>query len=697
MGSVWLAQDERLNRRVAIKTLHPEFLKDEAVRERFMQEARALAMVNHPNVVRIYGLGSKEEVPHFVMEYVEGASLLSAAQRLTITQRVEIIRKVCLAVETLHEHGIVHRDLKPGNVLVGPDLEPKLLDFGLARLLGNGGRRLSSSGVAVGTPQYFSPEQTQGNSRVDERSDVFALGILLYEVLTGRLPFSGETVAEQARSIREADPELPRRLNKDVPGDLQNICLKALEKKPADRYGTAHDMAQDLGRFLAGEPALAQPTALQRIMGSKIEHHLKELSAWRADEVISQYEFDSLRKAYDRLSEREDAWIMEFRRLTLPQVALYMGSWTVVIAAALVLLFEYRHLPPLASLALSLCAAYPAGRIGLKLSRQGEMRISIAYLLAFCFLVPIALLLFMGASHLLTGYSKGREDLEFFLQFKSFKEITNAQLWWAIFLSLPAYIVLRRFTKASVFSLVMALMISLLGVVTLWRLGIKDWEVSQQFLRMLPIAAVLFLIAFGLELARKQSDSRYFYPFAMFWTFFPLSGLASQEEHKLLSALLPISRGQPEYCFIINAGVYYLLQLICDRVSTPQMRNVAKVFRFVIPGHILTSVLMLGLNATQKWHSNPDSRAFHFEARFFEIILPLLACIFVFSSLPKQMKNYLASGLIFLAIGLVRLQQNMLEDVAIWPVALMVTGFCLMVLAVNYPSIRLSIFSRRQS
>lgn len=695
MGSVWLAQDERLNRRVAIKTLHPEFLKDSIVRERFMQEARALAMVNHPNVVRIYELGGDEEVPHFVMEYVQGAPLVDAAHQLTVHQKVEILRKICLAVESLHQHGIVHRDLKPTNVLVGPDLEPKLLDFGLARLLANS--RLSSSGVAVGTPQYFSPEQTVAGGVVDERSDIFALGILFYELLTGTLPFRGDSLAEQANSTCQADPELPRRLNNGVPGELQNICLKALEKRRSDRYSSALDMAQDLERFLAGEPVMAQPTAFQRMISGRIEQHLQDIQSWRADEVITQHEFDHLRKAYASLTESEDAWIMEFRRLTLPQVTLYMGSWIVVIASALILLFQYKQLSPFASLAVSVLACIPAAHTGLKLNRSGDRRISIAYLLAFCLMLPLTLLLATDAFHLWTGLTQGKESLEFLLQFKTFKPITNAQVWWAILLALPAYVVVRRYTKASVFSLVMAFMISNLGMVTLLRLGLLEWKRDTAFLRILPIAAVLFVIAFALEHWRKQSDSRYFYPFAVLFTFIALSGYAAEPEHKVLASLIPVTRGAPEYFFIINAGIYYALQYLCDLVKTPQMRNVAKVFRFVIPGHVMTSVLILGFQATQRWESNPAVVALRIEARVFEVALPVLACLFVFLSLPKQMKNYLASGLVFLAIGLVRLQQNMLKDVASWPLALIVTGFCLMIVAVKYPAIHLTLWSRKQA
>jgi len=206
---------------------------------------------------------------------------------------------------------------------------------------------------------------------------------------------------------------------------------------------------------------------------------------------------------------------------------------------------------------------------------------------------------------------------------------------------------------------------------------------------------VLFAIAFVLENLRLFADSKQFYPYAVAFTIVALSGLATT--HKLaniLGSVAPFTREQVEYLFVINAGIYYLLQRFFDRFNTPQLRNVAKVFRFIIPGHLMTSITILGFRTTKDWEANLASTSLHWQARIFEIILPIIACLFVFGSLPKQMKNYVASGLLFLAIGLVRLQQNMLKDHALWPIALIVMGFSLMLVAVNYPAIRIALLRR---
>ena len=684
MGRVLLAEDEALNRRVAIKTLAPKYADNEVVRARFMGEARAMARLSHPNIARIYSLGPADEPPHFVMEYVEGAPLTKAASRLRFEQKAELMHKVALAVEFLHAHGILHRDLKPANILAGPDLEPKLLDFGLALDLGEQ-ERLSQIGEVAGTPEYLSPEQARGAPNLDARSDVFSLGAVLYELLTGSPPFRGESVGDLLRRIREEDPELPRRRDPHVPRDLQNICLKALEKDPQHRYPSARYMADDLRRFLAREAVLAAPGAYARLITDKVGEHLRDLESWRQEQVVSEAEYDGIRKRYQRLLERDDAWIMEARRLTLPQVSLYLGAWVLAVGTALLTFFPYAALSGAPLVVVAWAAAAPMAWIGVRDWQRGYYRVAIAYMLAFCLVAPVAVLVTLEEAHLFAGLTRGKAALELMARLESPKQATNAQVWWSLLAGLPICWWLRRYTRAPVFSLAFATMGALLCLATLLRMGMLDWldhDPGRFYFHLLPCAALFMACGFMLERLRRPDDSRYFYPFAVAFTWAALSGVAEahQPYARWLQSVAPWTRGQVQYLFIVNAGIYAVLDRLCERLSSPQARLVGKAFRFVIPGHVMVSLWWLAIAA-----ENPAER------HVFDWLLPAAACVFVFASIPRQMKNFFASGLVFFAIGVYRLQEDVFRGRAGWPVFLLACGLALMVAAANYAPLRVAL------
>ena len=684
MGRVLLAMDEALGRKVAIKTLAGRYADDPVLRARFMNEARAMARVNHPHVARIYNLGPADEPPHFVMEYLEGAPLTRAALPLTFEQRAELMRKVVLGAQFLHEQGILHRDLKPANVLVGADLEPKLLDFGLALDVGVR-ERLSKIGEVAGTPEYLSPEQARGAEKLDARSDVFSLGAILYELLTGEPPFRGDTLNDLLRRIREEDPTLPRRCNPAIPKDLQNICLKALEKDPAHRYASAREMADDLRRFLAEEPVLAEPGAYSRLITDKVGEHLRDLESWRHDQIISDEEHDGIRKRYDRLLEREDSWILAARRLTPPQVTLYFGAWVLTVGAALLTFFPYKSLRGAPAVAVAWTAMVPVAWIGIRTWRRGLYRVAIAYLLAFCLVAPVAVLVTLEEARWFTALTQGKPDLEFFHRLEAAKQATNAQLWWSLVAGLPVCWRLRRFTRAPVFSLMNAVLAAMACMATLFRLGVLEYVDHDQgrfFLELIPCAVLFMAAGFLFERMRMPDDSRYFYPFAVVFTLAALSGVAVYHEPwaQWLKSVAPWTRGQIEYLFILNAAIYFLLDRICSRFPSAQVRMVGKSFRFVIPGHVMTSLWLLQYSAKTVG-----------EARALEWLLPGVACVFVFGSIPRQMKNFLVSGLVFLAIGVYRLQQEVFPNRGFWPVLLLTCGLGLMVAASNYAPLRVAL------
>jgi serine/threonine-protein kinase len=261
MGVVYQAWHLRLNRPVALKMLLAGAYARPEELQRFLREAETLAGLNHPNIVRVHDAGGTDTQPWFTMELLEGGSLSRqlAGTPQPARQAAQLLATLAEAMHAAHQAGIIHRDLKPANVLLTADGVPRITDFGLARRL-EGHAGLTSSGAAVGTPSYMAPEQAQGKLRaLGPAVDVYALGAILYELLTGRPPFRAETAAETLLQVIHSEPVPPSRLNARVPRDLETICLKCLEKEPRRRYPSARALAEDLGRFLEGRPILARP------------------------------------------------------------------------------------------------------------------------------------------------------------------------------------------------------------------------------------------------------------------------------------------------------------------------------------------------------------------------------------------------------------------------------------------------------
>jgi serine/threonine-protein kinase len=265
MAEVYRARDIRLDRIVAIKTLRTDLARDQIFQARFRREAQSAASLNHPSIVAVYDTGedmtSGVPVPYIVMEYVDGRTvrdLLQEGHRLLPERSLEIIDGVLRALDYSHQAGIVHRDIKPGNVMVTRNGDIKVMDFGIARAMSDAQATMTQTAQVIGTAQYLSPEQARGE-RVDSRSDLYSTGCLLYELLTGRPPFTGDSpVAIAYQHVRE-NPVPPSRVDPDVPPWADGIVLKAMAKSPADRYQTAADMRADLQRAASGMPVAAAP------------------------------------------------------------------------------------------------------------------------------------------------------------------------------------------------------------------------------------------------------------------------------------------------------------------------------------------------------------------------------------------------------------------------------------------------------
>jgi serine/threonine-protein kinase len=273
MGRVYKVFDPMLRRHIALKFIRDE---DQNLISRFFREAQAQARIDHEFVCKVYEVGEVEGLPYIAMQYIEGKSLKEAAQSMSLDQKVTVVRKVALALHAAHKLGIIHRDIKPSNIMVEQkedgSYHPYVMDFGLAREMATAGE--SVAGVIEGTPSYMAPEQARGEGKqIDRRADVYSLGATLYQQLTQRPPFVGDSTLAVLLAVENEEPTPPRKLVPSVPEDLEIITLKCLEKDAGQRYESARALADDLERYLNGDPIKARKASLSYLALKKIKKH----------------------------------------------------------------------------------------------------------------------------------------------------------------------------------------------------------------------------------------------------------------------------------------------------------------------------------------------------------------------------------------------------------------------------------------
>jgi serine/threonine protein kinase len=275
MGLVYEGRQTRLNRLVALKVARAADFATPEQLIRFLVEGEMLARVQHPNIVQIHAVGHHKGTPYFALEYIGGGTLADwLAQRpQPALDSAAIVEALARAMQYAHERGVIHRDLKPANVLLQPvhrndagnlpgaslsGYIPKITDFGLAKFF-NHDSDIGTAGKTLGTPSYMAPEQALGHAKLGPAVDIYSLGAILYELLTGRPPFRGETTLDTAFQVVRNPPTPPREIQRSIPVDLESICLQCLAKQPGERYATAEDLAADLQRFQRGQPVSARP------------------------------------------------------------------------------------------------------------------------------------------------------------------------------------------------------------------------------------------------------------------------------------------------------------------------------------------------------------------------------------------------------------------------------------------------------
>jgi serine/threonine-protein kinase len=399
MGEVYKVRDVRLDRIVAAKVIR----RDRSTRlqgtiERFLHEARALALFSDRRIVQIFEARVDADPAVLIMEYVDGFELGRIGPSLEFAQRARILIEVCEAVHHAHTLGLQHRDIKPSNIMLDAQLSPRILDFGLSA-------SDPSRGHFVGTLPYVAPEQLDRSRPIDARTDVYALGVVLYELLCGRPPYEPDdrTIVEQMRS---GPRRLPIEIDAAVPEPLQAIALTAMENDPARRYQSALDMAADLRRYLAGRGVRGRPSVYATTLGSRVAPHLEEIREWLRLRLVYPHEAERLHAAYRALDAREDDWIVESRTLSYTQIALYLGAFLLLCGSLFYFVAArwYEHvdgvLRPFIVLALPFIGLNLAAH---HLYQRDHKAVAIAFYLAAVGMLPLFLLILFDEAQLLVS------------------------------------------------------------------------------------------------------------------------------------------------------------------------------------------------------------------------------------------------------------------------------------------------------
>jgi serine/threonine protein kinase len=495
MGEVYKLRDLRLDRIVAAKVLR----RDPRVPVRltqFLGEARSMALFSDRRIVRIFEFRPEPERPVIIMEYVDGFELGHIGPSLEFAQRARVLLEVCEAVHYAHTLGVQHRDLKPSNIMVDAQLAPRILDFGLST--GDPNR-----GHLKGTIQYVAPEQLDPSRPLDERTDIYALGVILYELICGRLPYAGLSDEQILAAIRSGHPQLPIERDPRVPEPLQAIALKAMEADPAMRYASALDMTADLRRYVEGRPVLARPSTYSTTLTTRIGTHVQQIGEWLRLRLIYPHEAERLRTAYRSLEGREEDWILESRALTHMQVALYLGAFLLLCGSLFYFAAERWYeavegvLRPLGVLGLPFVGLNAAARL---LYRRDHKAVAVAFCLAAVSLLPLLLIILFHETGILVVPKDTPGQL--------FQDgsISNRQLQITTLVAAAWCGWLAIVTRTAALSTVFTVLAMLVGISVLADFGLRDWfeDGRWDLLAIYTFPVVAALAALGTAAERRD-------------------------------------------------------------------------------------------------------------------------------------------------------------------------------------------------
>jgi len=674
MGEVFKLQDVNLGRTVAAKVLRRDAEASVGLPFKdFLREAKSLALFSDPRIVQIFEFRADATPPVIIMEFVDGFELGKLGPSLEFRQRAKVLRDVADAIERAHQLGITHRDLKPSNIMLDGRLAPKILDFGLS-----GGD--PATGHFRGTLAYIAPEQLDASQPIDARADVYALGVILYELLTGVTPYRSSRGGDDPAvidQVRRGQPRLPIEIQPAVPTGLQAIALKAMERRPADRYPSARELVLDLDRYLDGRPVLARPTQYASTLETRVRPHLDQIAEWLRLKLIYPHEAARLQSAYRQLEAREDDWIVASRALTYSQIALYLGAF-VLFTGSLYYFTAHRMygavtglVQPFVVLGVPFAGLNLAARW---LYRREHQAVAVAFYLAGVTLLPLLLLIVCAEAGWFVAAANAPHQL-----FEP-GTVSNRQLQIAIAATCvwSGWLALR--TRTGALSTVSALLVFLLAIALLADLGLRSWLDESQFDRIaLPLSLLVPLYAAAGYLLERRSRPWFSTPLyvaaglslLIAFDLLAPNGKTFEYLHLSMRALQPADVEDPLLldtlaALTLNGVLFYLAASTIERYGTPLMTPAAQLLFLIAPFSMLEPLAYLSNTA-------------EYSVRFNWLYLGLAVAIAILSH-QRQRKSFYYAGIINtgFAIYLIGLRQHW-YDKPNWGVALVTTGLVALV------------------
>lgn len=671
MGRVYRARDTVLRRQVALKyllTSVPEKPGSTSmrgfVRDELLREVRAMAGLRHESLCRVLEIVQEAPDPFIVMEWIEGVDLRSAWASMDRSARLALLVKIVDAVTALHAADVTHRDLKPGNMLIDARGQPVIVDFGLAT---RGVDGISGGGTAG----YAAPEQFEPNAPVGPRADVFALGVLLFEMLTDQRPFTGETVEQIVEKTRTGHPPLPETLAPDAPSGLQRICLAAMERDPARRYATAKEMGEDLRRFIRGEVVVARPSILAEQFAEVIEEQIGRTRQWERHGLITPVEARSLQRQLMAIQRPDSPWIVDSRRLSSSQVGLYLGGWLSLVAIAIGFARSWDGLSPTLKLGVPIVFTLGMCALGLWLQAKDYRRVALAYLITGCLGVPVTMSILFRQTHWLSADGVGMGVFEAFARIRIADDGTwvvrsappqglfNLQILVAAIAWLGACVLGRWLSKSSAFTL-LGCLASLIAWCGLWLVnerfvpGNLDRDAASLGAFVLVLSVVAFAAGCLLSNAEQELQSKvgiHRTRRSDAWSVLTLGVVGGTASITVIAVFRPewyllpklISELSPDIArialaFMINGLLLLLASGILMRRLAPSRESLALFLRWIIPSHFLASLQLLHHENVWDLHGVWLGTA------------AITAVTLCFISVWKQWKPFLVNGLFYFAV-----------------------------------------------